>query len=456
MPIESADPRLGAPLSPPLEESSAIAAAENRQREGPVVDTESSLRTIAFLGNFLPRKCGIATFTSDLLGAVALRHPRGRCFAVAVNDVDGCYRYPDVVRFQIEEQRLGSYWHAAEALNYSDVDVVSVQHEFGIFGGPAGSHLLALLRDLKAPVVTTLHTVLLRPNADQLRVTRELIAHSTRLVVMTERGRAILQDLYQAPAARIDLIPHGIPDVTFAAPERYKPQVGVSGTKVLLTFGLLSPNKGIEHVLNALPEILAEFPDVVYIVLGATHPNELRTRGETYRFGLEALARQNGIENNVIFHNRFVERKELTEYLGAADLYITPYLDEAQITSGTLAYAFGAGKAVISTPYWHAAELLKDERGVLVPFADPRAIAREARALLRDEARRRAMSATAYELGREMVWRNTAGLYTQSFELSRQQHAAAPEKFPAAREFDHRAHDSLELDRSPFCHAAEG
>jgi glycosyltransferase involved in cell wall biosynthesis len=246
---------------------------------------------------------------------------------------------------------------------------------------------------------------------------------------MTERGQTILQEVYQAPRAKIDLIPHGIPDVPFVAPDSYKDQFGVGGKKVLLTFGLLSPNKGIEHVLNALPNVLAEFPDVVYIVLGATHPNELRSRGEAYRLGLEAVVRKNKLENNVIFHNRFVELKELTEFIGAADLYITPYLDKAQITSGTLAYAFGAGKAVISTPYWHAAELLRDQRGVLVPFGDPRAIAREVSGLLRDGTRRQAMSDYAYKLGRKMVWSNTAGLYMGSFELASRQRAATARKY---------------------------
>src|ERR1035438_3507281 len=212
-----------------------------------VVKTASSSRTIAFLGDYLPRKCGIATFTSDLLGAVAARHPQSRCFAVPVNDIDGCYQYSGVVRFEIEEQDLDSYQSAADFLNTSNVDIVSVQHEFGIFGGPAGSHLLTLLRELKAPVVTTLHTVLLKPNADQHCVMQELIAHSSRLVVMTERGRTILQEVYQAPPAKIDLIPHGIPDVPFVAPDCYKAQFGVGGNKVLLTFGLLSPNKGIEQ-----------------------------------------------------------------------------------------------------------------------------------------------------------------------------------------------------------------
>jgi glycosyltransferase involved in cell wall biosynthesis len=392
----------------------------------------------------LPRKCGIATFTSDLLQAVAARHPRSRCFAVPVNDVPvhemaGRYQYPDVVRFEIEEQELGSYRRAVDFLNSSNVDVVSLQHEFGIFGGPAGSHLLALLRELEAPIVTTLHTVLLKPNADQHRVMRKLITYSTRLVVMTERGRTILREVYQAPPAKIDLIPHGIPDVEFAAPDCYKEQFAVGGKKVLLTFGLLSPNKGIEHVLNALPDIVAEFPDVVYIVLGATHPHELRTRGEAYRLGLQAITRENKLENHVIFHNRFVELKELTEFIGAADVYVTPYLDEAQSTSGTLAYAFGAGKAVISTPYWHAAELLKDQRGVLVPFADPRSIARELSGLFRDETRRNAMSDHAYKLGRTMVWSNTARCYMGSFEMAqRERTAAAPRESAAASEFGHR------------------
>jgi glycosyltransferase involved in cell wall biosynthesis len=384
-----------------------------------LVKTKSSSRTIAFLGDYLPRKCGIATFTADLLEAVAARHPQSRCFAVPVNDVDGSYRYPAVVRFEIEEQDLASYRRAAGFMNNSNVDIVSVQHEFGIFGGPAGSHLLVLLRELKAPAVTTLHTVLRKPNADQHRVMRELLALSARVAVMTERGQTILREVYQAPPAKIDLIPHGIPDVPFLAPGHYKDQFGVGGKKVLLTFGLLSPNKGIEHALHALPDILAEFPGVVYIVLGATHPHELRARGEAYRLGLEAIVKKNKLENHVIFHNRFVELKELTEFIGAADLYVTPYLDEAQITSGTLAYAFGAGKAVISTPYWHAAELLRDERGILVPFADPKAIAREVCGLLRDPTRRKAMSDTAYHLGREMVWSHTAGLYMDSFELAR-------------------------------------
>src|SRR6185436_14288078 len=257
---------------------------------------------------------------------------------VPVNDIKGGYEYPKEVRFEIEEQDLSSYQRAADFLNISNADIVCVQHEFGIYGGPAGGHLLALLRELKRPVVTTLHTVLREPNADQRRVMQELIARSSRLVVMAERGRQMLQEVFQAPPAKIDLIAHGIPDMPFVDPNFYKDQFGVEGRVVLLTFGLLSPNKGIEHVLNALPQILADFPDVVYIVLGATHPNELREQGEAYRLSLERLAKKNKVQKNVIFYNRFVELEELKEFIGAADLYITPYLNEAQITSGTLAY----------------------------------------------------------------------------------------------------------------------
>lgn len=396
----------------------------------------SKVRKIAFVGNHLPRKCGIATFTTDLLAAVAAAHPQSHSFAVAMNDIKGGYDYPALVRFEIDEQDLSSYLRAADFLNIGNVDIVCLQHEFGIFGGPAGSHVLAFLRELRMPVVTTLHTVLREPRAEQRRVMQELISLSTRLVVMAERGRTMLQDIYDAPPAKIDLIAHGIHDVGFVDPTYFKDQFGVEGKVVLLTFGLLSPNKGIESVLNALPGILAAFPEVVYIVLGATHPNELREHGEAYRVGLESLARRNKIEKNVIFYNRFVELENLKEFIGAADLYITPYLNETQITSGTLAYTFGAGKAVVSTPYWHAAELLAEDRGVLVPFGDAAAIAREVIALLGDDTRRHAMRKNAYRLGREMVWSNVAQLYMSTFESARLEGAPLPRKSLISRTLD--------------------
>lgn len=398
----------------------------------------SKVRKIAFVGNHLPRQCGIATFTSDLLAAVRSAYPQSQCLAVAVNDIPGGYEYPEVVRFEIEEQDLSSYLRAADFLNISNVDIVCLQHEFGIFGGPAGGHILALLRELRMPVVTTLHTLLREPRAEQRRVMEGLISLSTRLVVMAEHGRQILQDIYQAPPTKIDLIPHGIPDVGFVDPTYFKDQFGVEGKVVLLTFGLLSPNKGIEYVLNALPQILADFPEVVYIVLGATHPNELRDHGEAYRLSLEILAKKCKIDKNVIFYNQFVDIENLKEFIGAADLYITPYLNEAQITSGTLAYTFGAGKAVVSTPYWHAAELLAEDRGVLVPFSDASAIAREVTALLHDDTRRHAMRKNAYKMGREMVWSNVAQIYMRSFECSRVEGAARTRRFLATKTLDQK------------------
>jgi glycosyltransferase involved in cell wall biosynthesis len=375
----------------------------------------STARKIAFVGNYPPRKCGIATFTRNLLEAVATEYSQSQCLAAAVNDFKNSYEYPDVVRLEIEEQDLLSYLRAADFLNLNNVDIVCLQHEFGIFGGSAGGHIVALLRKLRMPVVTTLHTILRQPTADQHRVMRELVGLSARLVAMAKRGKQILQETYRIPPAKIDLIPHGIPDVEFLDPEYFKGQFGVQGRPLLLTFGLLSPNKGIEYVLEALPQIVAKFPEVVYIVLGATHPNELRAHGEAYRLSLETLAKKNKIEKNVIFCNQYVELENLKEFIGAADIYITPYLNEAQITSGTLAYTLGAGKAVISTPYWHAAELLTKDRGVLVPFADSAAIARATASLLCDDARRHTIRKNAYRFGREMVWSSVARQYMRSF-----------------------------------------
>src|SRR5271167_2546059 len=406
------------------------------------------VRKIAFVGDHLPRKCGIATFTSDVLSAVAAEYPQAQCFAVPVNDIPGGYEYSDVVHFEIEEQEMSSYQRAADFLNISNVDIVCLQHEFGIFGGPAGSHVLALLRELRMPVVTTLHTVLRDPNPDQRRVMQELITRSTRLLVMAERGRQMLQDIYHAPPAKIDLIPHGIPDIPFVDPNYYKDQFGVAGRVVLLTFGLLSPNKGIEHVLNALPKILAEFPNVVYIVLGATHPNLVREHGEAYRLSLERLAKKNKIQKNVIFYNRFVELEELKEFIGAADIYITPYLNESQITSGTLAYTFGAGKAVISTPYWHAKELLAKERGILVPFSDPQAIAEGVNRFLCDPVLMTATRKRAWKLGRGMIWPVVAQRHMESFERARASLIGPPRKAFAVRTLDNRPYQlpPLKLD----------
>ena len=422
-------------VSGPLYELSAKAGAPSGTGQR-FMQQPSDIRKIAFLGDYLPRKCGIATFTTDLRCAVAAEFPAMQCLVVPVNDLAGGYDYPAEVRFEIAEQDLPSYLRAADFLNITDVDVVCVEHEFGIFGGPAGSHVLALLRELQMPIVTTLHTVLREPNTEQRRVMRDLIRLSTRLVTMTERGQQFLREVYQAPPAKIDLIPHGIPDMPFADPNYFKDEFGVAGKQVLLTFGLLSPNKGIEYALRALPDIIREYPNVVYIVLGQTHPNLLRNEGEAYRLSLERLAKDLGVQKHVVFFNRFVELEELMRFIGAADIYLTPYLTEAQITSGTLAYAFGAGNAVVSTPYWHAAELLTAERGKLVPFRDAKAIAVAVVELLRDEPLRHSMRKNAYKLGRDMVWSRVAQLYVKSFEQARQDHSFVGRKSSPIKTLD--------------------
>jgi glycosyltransferase involved in cell wall biosynthesis len=378
------------------------------------------LKKIAFVGNYPPRKCGIATFTDDLRRAVA-HATHADCLVVAMNNIHGGYNYNSEVTFQVVEQELEDYRAAADYLNFNNVDVVSLQHEYGIFGGPCGSHILAMLRDLKMPVVTTLHTVLTDPSPMQRTVMDEIIRLSTRLVVMTERSRKTLVNQYSVLPDQVDLIVHGIPNAPDTPQHVLKEHFNVQGKPVALTFGLLSPGKGIEYVLRAIPEIAASFPDFIYLILGATHPTLIREQGERYRIGLERIAIELNITKHVSFYNRFVSLEELTEFIGAADLYITPYLNEQQAVSGTLAYAFGCGQAVISTPYWHAAELLGDGRGILVPFADSAAIARETIELLGDNDRRCRMRRQAYQLGRSMTWDHVAKDYLSAFGHSRTQ-----------------------------------
>jgi len=386
------------------------------------------LDRIAFLGGYPPRLCGIATFTSDLCEAVAAAVPGTHCYAGAVNDRLDAYQYPPRVRLELDEKDLDSYRRAADFLNFDNADVLCVQHEFGIFGGLAGSHLLALLKEVRMPVVTTLHTVLRDPGAAQRKVMEELIRRSDRLVVMARKGAEILRETYGVPEAKVDLIPHGIPDLPFVDSSVYKVKLGVEGRPVLLTFGLLGPGKGIENAIQALPEIVSRHPQAVYLVLGATHPHLLAREGESYRLGLERLAEACGVKEHVIFYNRFVSLEDLTEFIGATDIYLTPYLNEAQITSGTLAYVFGAGKAVVSTPYWHAQELLADGRGILVPFRNPRAIAEGVCAFLGDPLRLQRTRETAYQLGREMIWPAVARRYLDSFRRAGADRKAAPRK----------------------------
>ena len=381
---------------------------------------------VAVVGNYLPRQCGIATFTTDLCDALGEEYETVQLLAVPVNDPGSQYNYPPRVRFELTEGDPSSYDSAADFLNFSNVDLVCLQHEYGIFGGPAGSHILRLLRRLKMPVVTTLHTVLRKPDAMQRVVMDEIAVLSDRLIVMSEHSSHMLQEVFEVPEEKIDVIPHGVPDLPFGDPNYYKDSSGTEGRAVLLTFGLLSPNKGIERVIEALPRIIAEHPEVVYMVVGATHPHIRRREGDQYRLQLQALARKLGVERNVIFHNRYVSPEEMAQFVGSADIYLTPYRYEAQAVSGTLAYALGAGKAIISTPYWHAAELLAEGRGVLVPFDDSDAIATAAIELLDNEVARHAMRKRAYLYARDTVWSKAAESYMSAFVRARSDRMQVP------------------------------
>ena len=373
------------------------------------------LQRVAFIGNHLPRRCGIATFTHDLHRAVATARPDLETCVVAMTDPGRTYDYPPAVRFQIRDEVIGDYVRAAEFLNNAGFDVVSLQHEYGIFGGEAGGNIIELLSRLEMPIVTTLHTVLPQPTPIQRDVMRRIIDASTKIVVMSEKGREFLRSVHDVPARKIEVIPHGIPDFPFLETHHAKAKFGFDGKTVILTFGLLSPNKGIETMLDAMPGIIKSCPNAVYVVLGATHPNLVRDQGEAYRESLTARVQELGIEDHVVFFDQFVDQATLLDFISMCDVYVTPYLNEAQMTSGTLAYSFGLGKAVVSTPYWHAKELLADGRGILVPFGDAKAMGTEIAGLLTNDVRRHAMRKRAYAASRSMTWAQTAKRYLASF-----------------------------------------
>ncbi|MFH1942393.1 MAG: glycosyltransferase family 4 protein, partial [bacterium] len=375
----------------------------------------------AFIATYPPRKCGIGTFTFDLvqslnhlseIGAVREDHLQ----IIAMNNIPEGYAFPPEANFVIREQYKSDYQEAAEFLNLSAVDVVSLQHEYGIFGGNDGNHIVHLLHHLKKPVVTTLHTVLDDPTPGQRETLRAIVSLSTTVVVLANKAVDILKKVYGIPEKQIVMIPHGAPDVPFLDTSYYKDHFQAEDRSVLLTFGLLNPNKGIEYVLNALPKIVRDYPDVLYIVLGATHPNVKREQGEQYRIHLERRVKELDLQQHVVFHNRFVTLEKLIQFLVATDIYITPYLSLEQISSGTLAYALTCGKAIVSTPYWYAEELLGDGRGILVPFRDSDAITKNVCALLADEAKLNRMRKNAYQWGRQMVWREVANRYDGVFE----------------------------------------
>jgi glycosyltransferase involved in cell wall biosynthesis len=362
------------------------------------------IRHLALIGNFLPRKCGIATYTTDTFEALKQRYPELRVDVYAMDDHPGRYDYPEAVTRAIAQNDRADYLKAARAIEASGAQALWIQHEYGIYGGPAGECLLALTDRLSIPIITTLHTVLERPSADERRVMEALLRRSSRVIVMADKGRDILKRVHGADDRKIVTIPHGVPDRMFVDPDSLKPVFGWEGREVILTFGLLAPNKGIETLIEALPAVVAEHPRALYVVLGATHPNLVAHEGEVYRDRLKALAEEKGVAAHVQFIDAFVEYDELIDYLQASDLYVTPYTNPAQITSGTLSYAVGVGKPVISTPYVHATEILADDHGVLVDFGDSAGFAREIARLLGDAEARQSLAQRAYARGRTMIW----------------------------------------------------
>jgi glycosyltransferase involved in cell wall biosynthesis len=374
------------------------------------------VQRVAFIGNYLPRRCGIATFTHDLHRAVSTARLNLETAVVAMTDPGAVYDYPPAVHLEIHDEKIDNYIAAAEFLNNAGFDVVSLQHEYGIFGGPAGGNITELLSRLKMPVVTTLHTVLAKPTLMQRDVMQRIIDISSKIIVMSEKGQQLLRSVHEVSTRKIQIIPHGIPNLPFRDTYHAKEKLGFTGRTVILTFGLLSPNKGIEIMLDAMPEIIKSCPDAVYVILGATHPNLVRHEGEAYRDRLMARVREIGIQDHVVFVNQFVEQATLLDFISMCDVYTTPYLNEAQMTSGTLAYSFGLGKAVVSTPYWHAKELLSDGGGILVPFGDSKSIGTEIAALLTNDERRYAMRKRAYAASRSMIWPETAKQYLTAFE----------------------------------------
>lgn len=391
---------------------------KNRAIQLPIEAHRARPRKVALIGNFPPRRCGIATFTADLQTALDGEEEAFGFDVVAMSD--DVYDYDEKVMGEVRQDILADYAAVARRLN-AETDLVCIQHEFGIFGGPAGSHLLHLLAALKVPVVTTLHTVLEQPNEDQRSVMDGLIRYSAKLVVLSRKGRDILVRTYGVPSSKIEVIPHGAPDRALIDTAEMKPRFDMAGRDVLLTFGLLSPGKGIEDAIRAMPRVVETRPNALYVILGATHPSLVKREGEAYRERLQALADEVGVADNVRFVNEYVDIDRLCDYLQAADVYVTPYLNAAQVVSGTLTYAVALGKPVVSTPYWHATELAEQGAAIITPFRDSDAMGDAIALLLNNDAKRHAVSERAYEIGRDFIWPNVAARYLETFQAARDQ-----------------------------------
>ncbi len=413
-----------------------------------------SPKSVALIGSYLPRQCGIATFTADLATAILDNDPDIDCTIVAMNDRPEGYEYPDTVKFQINQDNLNEYRLAADFLNLRNPAVICLQHEYGIFGGQRGSFIIELAKDVKSPLFTTLHTVLKEPSSEERKIISQLSELSASLVVMSEHAADFLRDIHQVPERKITLIHHGVLDVPFLDPDPCKSKLGAGNKTVILTFGLLSPGKGIEFMIDALPDIVGLHPDVLYYVVGATHPHCKAESGENYRLSLHHRAKELGVGDNVVFHDRFLERDELIEIIRAADIYVTPYLNEAQVVSGTLAYAVGAGKAVVSTPYWHAQEMLADGRGRLVPFKDSKALSQQINQLLDVPNERLKMRQAAYDYSRPMVMKEMGRRYLALFSQAKVQHARARD-LPALDTLNQKEQRLPQLNLNHLCNMTD-
>lgn len=375
----------------------------------------NTAKKVAFISSYKPRKCGIATFTSDLIENVAATSKGQFEPLVVAMRADTALQYNEPVKFEIRQDVKKDYICAADYINFSHVDLVSVQHEFGLFGGEAGSYLDLLLTRLNAPIITTLHTVLDDPTPDYYQSMVDVCQASHRVITMNERGIKMLNDIYGISGKKTQLIAHGIPDLPFVDNNYYKHKFGMEGRRTLLTFGLLNKNKGIEVMLKAMPEIVKADPSALYVVLGMTHPSVLKHDGESYRFSLQRMVKDLGLTKHVIFHNRFVNDQELHNFLCAADIYVTSYHNREQLTSGTLSFAVGTGKAVVSTPYWAAEELLADGRGILVPFNDSKKTAEAIISILKDDSVFYSLRRRAYDYGRSRTWPRIGQEYWKLF-----------------------------------------
>ncbi|AKB50853.1 glycosyltransferase (group I) [Methanosarcina barkeri str. Wiesmoor] len=379
---------------------------------------------VLFIGTYIPKECGIATFTSDLLNSMPGEGNDVHCEVIALNDPSETYNYPEEVVFQIQRDRIEDYYRAADYINQSDIDIVCLQHEFGLFWGNAGDYIFALLSGINKPVISTMHTVIREPEPEYRASTEKLIRYSEKLIVMSQTAVEMLKDVYKVPEDKIELIFHGVPDYPFNNCSKYRNRLNLKGSPLVLTFGLLSQNKGIESMLDALPEVISQYPDLVYLILGATHPVIKKNFGETYRQYLQNKVSELGLEKNVVFHDKFVEKEELCNYILASDIYVSPYLSREQIVSGALTYAIGMGKAIVSTPYWYAQEMLSDNRGLLVDFGDTGGFKKSLLYLIENPEECDNMRKKAYDFGRKMTWKNVGKQYNKVFTRALKNYSA--------------------------------